>query len=354
MSNYMNLRVGTGKFFIDNDCIDVLSDEINRFGGKAFFLGGPTTTDIITSRFKKLGINAAEHIIVKHSEACSKYWAEVYASDALKDNCTVIVGIGGGKCLDLAKCVSTYSDLPLINIPTSVATCVASSSVIIVYTNDGKPDGSVSMKKEVDVVIADPKIIATSPKRYMAAGILDSIAKYPEVIHNQTITSHRDCTLEKYICTVNGKVIYDFLAEEGFEVYENQTRSLNFKNLILTNLLHTSVVSGFSYGVNQLALAHCLYDFMRRKYTEEAATYLHGEMVGVGVIAQMAFNNESHNEIEKIRNLMIAMHMPTRLQEIAFICNDENLNELIDYLIERTGLNENHKPMLINALKIIS
>ena len=353
MNSYMNLRVGTGKFFIDKDAINALPAELKRLGGKAMIIGGPSSTDKILSLFPSLGLNQNEHVIHRHTGACSRNWAQKYADEAHENNCTLIIGVGGGKCIDLAKCTSTFSDLPLINIPTSVATCVASSSVCIMYTDEGKPDGSVAMKKEVDVCIADTEIIGTSPKRTLAAGIFDSIAKYPEVIHNKTITSYKDCDLEKYICTINGKAIYDFLIGVCEEVIAKGTASPRFRDVVLTNLLHTSVVSGFSYGVNQLAIAHGYYDFMRREFTKEAAPYLHGELVAVGILAQMAFNGESVYEIDKLRTLMKKFDMPTSLKETGFRETEENIKLFIDYLIANTGLDETYKDALAFAIKTI-
>lgn len=353
MKEHMNLRVGTGKFIIDSGAIDVLPSEIARLGGRAMIIGGPTTTNIITNLFPSLGLNVDNHIIRRHTSACSRRWADEYANEAHSKDCTLIIGIGGGKCIDLAKAVATVADMPIITIPTSVATCVATSAVCIMYTDAGKPDGSMQMNKEVDVCIADVDIIGTAPKRTLAAGILDSIAKYPEVIHNRTITSYKDCDIEKYICTVNGKAIYDFLFGVMDEVMSKGTKSPRFRDVILTNLLHTSVVSGFSYGTNQLAIAHGYYDFMRRQFTEEAAGYLHGELVAVGIIAQMAFNHEPPYEIEKMRKLMIDAGMPTTLKGTGFIETEENINLLLDYLIENTGLTEEHRPLLRIALRVI-
>ena len=117
--------------------------------------------------------------------------------------------------------------------------------------------------------------------------------------------------------------------------------------------MHTSVVSGFSYGTNQLAIAHGYYDFMRRQFTEEAAGYLHGELVAVGIIAQMAFNHEPPYEIEKMRKLMVDANMPTTLHGTGFEETEENINLLLDYLIENTGLTEEHRPLLRIALRAI-
>lgn len=340
MKSYQNLRVGTGKFFYGQGSIEKFIPEILRLGGKPFIIGGPSSIERIrTLTAEPMSEDGIPAIFRVHDGACTRNAATAYSAEALACGCTVIVGVGGGKCIDLSKCASTFSGLPLITVPTSLATCVASSSVCIMYHEDGTPDGSVAMEKEVDVVIADSEILAGAPNRLLAAGIFDSIAKLPEVIHHCDIRSYRDCPIEKYICTVNSQAIYDFLTGEAENVYFNGLSSGRFTDFALTILLHTSVVSGFSCGVNQLAIAHGLYDFMRRSFTKEAAPYLHGEIVAVGVLIQMAFNGVPEQKREDLRRLMNLFCMPATLKEIGFPQTDESVRMLMDYLIPATGLN---------------
>lgn len=352
---YTNLRVGVGKFFYGNGSLEVLPDEILRLGGKPLIIGGPTTIPLVLESVKEtFARNAIAPLVYTHTAACSRSFAEYYSGIAKENGCTLILGIGGGKCLDLAKATATVGMMDLICVPTSVATCVASSSVCIMYHNDGTPDGSIAMHKEVDVVIADTQLIASAPKRTLAAGIFDSIAKYPEVIHNLSINSYLDCELEKYICAVNSKAIYDFLIGEGKNVYDNGLDSGRMTDVILTNLLHTSVVSGFSCGVNQLALAHGLYDCVRRSFTSEAKNMLHGEIVAVGVLMQLRFNQMPDSYISEVRDLMQYMSMPTCLSQLGIPVNHETLNIFEHYLIPATGLHDSDIPLLRKALEIIA
>lgn len=338
-NQYINLRVGVGKFFYGHGCIKELAAEVKRLGGKPLLIGGAGSVkrvlELSRDAFEKEGI---QPVVCPHTEACSREWANTYVDLARKEGCTLILGVGGGKCLDLAKCIATFGGMDLICVPTSVATCVASSSVCIMYHNDGSPDGSVAMHKEVDVVIADTDVIATAPKRTLAAGIFDSLAKLPEVVHNTRIDTYHDCSLEKYICTVNSKAIYDFLMGEGRNVYDNGLASGRFTDVILTNLLHTSVVSGFSCGVNQLALAHGLYDCIRRSFTQEAAHMLHGEIVAVGILMQLHFNKMEESYVEEVRALMSHMQLPTTLTQLGVEPSEANLQVLVEYLIPSTGL----------------
>lgn len=354
-NTYTNLRVGTGKFFYGHGCIRELTGEVKRLGGRPLIIGGPKAVTLVLALCERDFAEAGIRSVIKiHEGACSRAWAEKYKAEAEANGCTVILGIGGGKCLDLAKCTATFAQMDLICVPTSVATCVATSSVCIMYHDDGTPDGSVAMSKEVDVAIADTDVIATAPRRTLAAGIFDSIAKLPEVVHNTKIDTYHDCSLEKYICTVNSRAIYDFLIEEGRNVYDKGLASGRMTDVILTNLLHTSVVSGFSCGVNQLALAHGLYDFMRRSFTKEAAHMLHGEIVALGVLMQLHFNKMEQSYVDSVRALMQHMGLPTRLPEIGFTVNEANVQLLVDYLIPSTALNPEDEPWLRESIAQIS
>jgi len=348
------LRVGVGKFLYGHGCIRALGDEVVRLGGKPLVIGGPATTPLVLGLtkedFSAKGINPVVYTL---EGPCSKNNARMLQKMAEENGCTVILGVGGGKCLDLAKCAATYAGMDLINVPTSAATCAASSAVCIMYDDSGVPDGSVQMEKEVDVVIADTDVIATAPRRTLAAGIFDSIAKLPEVLHKLTVSSYQDCILEKYICVVNSQAIYDFLIHEGPKVYDQGLESGRMTDVILTNLLHTSVVSGFSLGVDQLALAHGFYDFMRRAFTREAAHILHGELVALGVLMQLKFNRVDQHRIDQVRYTMEHMGLPTTMAKVCFDPTEENIQRLIDYLIPATALSAEDEPRLREAIALV-
>ena len=327
------LKVGCGKFFHGKGVIDLLVPEIQRFGGRALFIGGPTTLDLVMNSISdKLKESSISYIQYKHTKQCTTEWAHKYAAIAHENACTVLVACGGGKCIDTVKCASYYSDLPIITVPTSIATCVASSMVAIMYDEMGRRGPAITLKKEVDVCIADDNLIGTAPRRLLAAGILDSIAKLPESIHQKNVSSYNDCTLREYIQIINAKGIYEFLVNEARDLYANGREAKRFNDCILTNLLHTSIVSGFADGSGQLAIAHATYDFMRNYNTKRCASFLHGEIVAVGVLIQMAFNQDAPEEIDNIRNLMKLMDIPLDLKSINFDCSESNIKLFTEVL----------------------
>lgn len=341
MKTVSALKVGCGKFFHGPGVVSLLPSEIRRLGGKAYLVGGPTTLDILLNR---LGSTLEEADIrftaKKHTDYCTTEWARRYADEALSEGYTVMVGVGGGKVIDEMKCAAFFAGLPIITVPTSVATCVATSMVCIMYNEKGQRAPAVKLAKEVDVCIADTAIIAAAPRRTLAAGILDSMAKMPESYHQKSIRSYRDCTLEEYIQAINSRAIFEFLNGEARDLYQNGIRAKRFHDVVLTNLLHTSIVSGFADGSGQLAIAHATYDFLRNYNTEESYRFLHGEMVAVGLLIQMAYNGMAASEIEDLRRLMADLDMPLTLSDLHYTCDEAGLALFLSEVARNSNVSE--------------
>ena len=70
----------------------------------------------------------------------TKVQVEDFANLARKEERGVIVGIGGGKIMDLSKAVANQAGLPVLLIPRIAATCAAFSPLSVLYTEEGKYD----------------------------------------------------------------------------------------------------------------------------------------------------------------------------------------------------------------------
>lgn len=199
------LKIGVSRFVYGEGVIDTLPDEIKRYGAKAFLIGGKTTLPMIREKIgakaESEGVEADWNLM---DEPNSVDFAKRLSAKATVQKADVIVAIGGGKCMDLSKVVSDMAKLPLITVPTSVATCAGSSAVSIMYTKDtGSYDCSIPKEKEVDSVIADIDIIGDSPKRLFASGILDSIAKLPEIVNGRADMTYPGVSVFKKMAYMN-------------------------------------------------------------------------------------------------------------------------------------------------------
>jgi glycerol-1-phosphate dehydrogenase [NAD(P)+] len=91
---------------------------------------------------------------------------------------SMVVSVGGGKTIDVAKMASFTQDIPFISIPTSAAHDGISSPVAAIKGADGS---SSIMAQPPIALLADTEIIAKSPRHYIVSGVGDIIAKYTAV-----------------------------------------------------------------------------------------------------------------------------------------------------------------------------
>lgn len=335
------LKIGVGRFIFGKGVIAQLPDEVLRYGKRALLIGGKTTQPMIRRMVEKdMEEKGIEAVWVLMEEPNSVDFATRLADRMRQEALDVIVAIGGGKCMDLCKVASDMAKCAVITVPTSVATCAASSAVSIMYTKEeARYDCSIPNEKEVNSLIADVDIIGASPKRLFAAGILDSIAKLPETVNGRTNLVYPNVSLHKYMAYNNSLFIYDFLTRYGVQVYEDPTGDEELlQDLILINLIVTSLVSGFSKGSDQLAVAHGLYDAMRAIFPVESKNALHGEIVAVGVLMQMRFNGDTEEEYQKILGMMKTMKMPLTLRELGVEPTEENIAKLKAANIEKNHI----------------
>ncbi len=115
-----------------------------------------------------------ENVTIKHAST-----GVCFECPGLLDHISLVLGVGGGKVIDVAKLASTRSGINFISVPTAAShDGIASPRASI--KNKG---GSVSLPAESPIgVIADTKIISKAPFRLLAAGFGDIISNHTAVL----------------------------------------------------------------------------------------------------------------------------------------------------------------------------
>ena len=176
------IKYGAGRYRQEKNLLEECGKEISRFGKKAFIIAGNRAWNAVKERmipgFEKAGLEYELHL---YGGKCSYEAAREYAEKCKAENCNEVVGIGGGLVMDFAKAVGEYADTGVVNIPTSIATCAAFTTMSVMYTPEGAKKDCWRFEHEVDAVLVDLQVIAECPIRYAAAGILDAMAKKIEI-----------------------------------------------------------------------------------------------------------------------------------------------------------------------------
>lgn len=307
---------------------------------KAYILGGRRALGValpqIESSLKDEGIQYEVDVFEGY---CTYDNAERYAQRMLAAGCDCLVGVGGGKCMDTSKIVSKLTGMPLGMIPTQLATCVSCTNMAIVYENSGAYLEACHPDKAIAFILADFELLVKSPSRYTASGIVDAMAKYPEL--NFTQRGDYDCTdvddAAAQAARAMASCTWNLYLTNGREAYADNKAGIisnTFTSIANTNLVTTGVISGLARGSKQLAIAHSLYNNSTTVYPEVWRNYLHGEIVSVGVVLQQYYNDAPEAEIKEYISIAKDLDAPVCLRDLGLKGTAEELDSMHKAIIK--------------------
>lgn len=351
-------RIGCGRYLQEEGAILLVGEELRRLGAKKpFILATKTplalTKNALEDSFSAAGISGVFHL---YSGFCCRDVLDALGASAEFAGCDAVVGVGGGNMMDAAKYLAVQKGLPVVNIPTSSATCAAQTPLSVCYTEEGRTVGSVHHKTEVSCVIVDPVILCRQPARLFLSGVYDSLAKAIEIEQRlfsmtpdeQDIGLASAYRLSTFVREFFEKNLDACLAD----LREGKPTKL-LSDAIWITILLTGVISGLSRGSNQTAIGHKLYEASRAIFPREVYSFLHGELVGLGLIVQTAYNG---GDAAAFAARMKALGLPTAIRDVGLPAADETLDRLYENIVRSTamkGTTDEEKQRLRRSLDFI-
>lgn len=352
-------KFGCGRYIQERQAIERnLQTELKRFGTKALFICGENGIRVAGEQIRRAldGSEIAYEMKVFHSTPCYEN-ADEFVEYAKENGFDLICGVGGGVVGDTAKLTAARAGMPLVQIPTSSATCVAATPLSVMYDRETHAHiGSLKLMKEADLVIVDLDILVQQPSRLFWAGVMDSMAKMIEINHRVYGRAEEEIPIGLDMAFDMARHIYDFFLrhkEELMDALEHKEVTMLFDKAVFYAIGVTGIVSGISKGSNQCAIAHKFYEETRSFFYEEAEDFVHGELVAMGLLPQLAYNGL---EYEPVRQMLVDMGLPTCLSEIHVPVREETLETYVEELCRSSAVRdsgEESKSKVRNALMTI-
>lgn len=355
-----SFRLGCGRYIQENGAIHRLGEELVRLGKHIpFILGGKTALSLTGEAIEaSLAAQGIEPNIYLYNDFCNpEHCEEIVNSLAFMDT-DCVIGVGGGNVMDAAKLCAALAGVPVINIPTSTATCAAYTPLSVMYNDRGQTIGTRHHTVEVNVILADMEILCRQPVRLLVAGVYDSLAKLIELHQRLDGQKPEDLDIGLLSSFEMSKFLYERLLAELDGTVEDVANGKNTKRVydtVYLILALTGVISGLARGSNQTAIAHKVYETTRTLFPEEAHDALHGELVALGLLVQLAYNGEAE-QAERFREQMRAHGMPTSLADVGLCANEETLNAYYQKIVDSSamkGTNYQEKARLKETLKVL-
>lgn len=227
---------------------------------------------IVKDQISRIGI-LKEEIVDNNTISYAMNLSErIIATDI---NC--IVGLGGGKVLDVCKYAAYISKIPYLSIPTTAANDGLASPIAVLKRKDEKPKSLGAAMPSM--ILIDTSIIINGPIQNIKAGIGDTISNYMALIDWQYAVSKGKDEMNGYAYLMSKssldsllKTQYNAICPEFIEVLVN--------SLVLSGIAMEFAGSSRPVSGSEHLFSHALDYYGKNKN-------LHGIQVALGTIVML-------------------------------------------------------------------
>ncbi len=274
------------------------------FSGRILIVSGQTATANLREKLAESLESEGFKVVTSVVSSPSIEEVQKVASSALQEEVSVIASLGGGKAVDVAKLSAYNTDLPFVNFPTSAS-------------NDGLASPFASIKgsarpysypaKPPVGILADVDIIAEAPKKLLASGCGDLVAKITAVSDWNLARDEKGEYHGSYAAS---------LARLSSEIILSQSRTIGEGGkegvrIVVEALISAGVAAGIAGSSRPCSGSEHLFSHALDMIAPSVG--LHGEKCGLGTIMMMKLHGL---EWEKVREALINVHAPTNAHEL--------------------------------------
>ncbi len=279
-----------------------------RFNGNVLVVTGPNTSKIGA----EMAIDSLEkqEFSVDLSTINEATYETVEKVENKLDDTSLIIGVGGGKIIDVAKMAATNAGIYFVSVPTAASHDGIASPLASIKNNKG----SVSLTAQAPIgVIADTNIIRNAPFKLLSAGCADIVSNYTAIKDWQLANrlqndSYSESAAALSLMTAKLIMKSSKSIKKGLE----ESARLVVKSLFSSGMAISIAGSSRPASGSEHKFSHAL-----DKIAKKPA--LHGEQCGVGTIMMMSLHG---GDWEIIKSALKDMKAPTNAYELGIDPDD--------------------------------
>ena len=264
---------------------------------------------------------------------CSLEEIESRVNELKQDSPDCLIILGGGKCVDAGKCIAHRLEIPAIVVPTLASNDAPCSALSVVYAPSGVFEGVVEFfPSNPAMVIVDTEIVAKAPERFLVAGMGDAMATWYEAkvcINNPDAVNMLGSRPTLAACAMGEICAHTLYADslEAVKSVHSGSPTEELERVVEANTL----LSGLGFESGGLAAAHAVAQaYTNLPVVEE--NYLHGEMVAMGLLTQLALENDE-TEARRATEYFASVGLPVHYGQLSL---DHRDSDVLDVVVEAT------------------
>lgn len=224
-------------------------------------------------------------------------------------NINVVLGVGGGKVVDVAKVSAVKSHIPFISVPTAASHDGISSPRASIKEKHSLPHSIAA--KPPTAIVADTEIIAKAPYRLLAAGCGDIISNSTAVMDWELAHKIRNEYYGEYAAALS-KMAAKLILKRAHLIRTGMPGSVR---IVMEALISSGVAMCIAGSSRPASGAEHLFSHALDKICREAdcESPLHGEQCGVGSIMMMYLHG---GDWRSIKDALHKIGAPTTAEEL--------------------------------------
>lgn len=293
---------------VGNDVINDIGNVCKalKLNGNALIVSGPSTWNKVGRTVKQvLEDNGYEvHSTIVQRADIGEVETVVKQINEITGGRVFLLGVGGGKAIDIAKLASGRAGKSFISVPTAAShDGIVSSRASI--THNGQ---TASIEAEPPIaVVADTQIIAKAPHRLLAAGCGDIISKCTAVRDWELAHRLKNTEISEYashLSMMTAKILID--SAESIKPGLPESARTVVKALVASGVAMSIAGSSRPASGSEHKFSHALNQIAPKPA-------LHGEQCGVGSIMMMYLHG---GDWQKIRQTLKTVGASTNAADL--------------------------------------
>ncbi|PSQ42151.1 NAD(P)-dependent glycerol-1-phosphate dehydrogenase [Halobacteriales archaeon SW_7_68_16] len=298
-----------------------------HLGGRPLVVSSPTPHEVageaVVAAFEDAGHDPTSVVVDKASfDAVERVVAAAEEADA-----EYLIGVGGGKAIDIAKMAGETVGVGFVSVPT------AASHDGIVSGRGSVPEGNTRHSVAAEpplAVVADTEILADAPWELTTAGCADIISNYTAVMDWRLASRLKNVPYSEYAGALS-EMTAEMLVENATSVRPELEESAW---VVVKALVSSGVAMSIAGSSRPASGAEHLISHQLDRIAPGRA--LHGHQVGVGTIIA-AYLHGGDEFWRDIRDALATIGAPTTAAELGI-----NAEELIEATTTAHGIRDRY------------
>lgn len=253
---------------------------------KILYVSDPVVNDLYGEKVREQ-LNCVARVKEELVDTNTIAYAMSVAERVIATDIDCIVGVGGGKVLDVCKYASFIAKKPFVSIPTTMANDGIASPIAVLKRQDGMPK-SLGCSAPT-ILLVDTKLIMAGPIQLIKAGIGDTISNYM-ALKDWTFAVEKGKDQMNGYAYLMSQTAIDVLMKTQYHSICQEFMDVLARSLVLSGCAMEYAGSSRPVSGSEHLFSHALDYYSEKKN-------LHGIQVALGTVAVLKLLGDTYRDV---------------------------------------------------------